>query len=154
MAFMGCGDIFYGERDYWPDGSYVTTRWLALFYVPLVPLESLRVREVGFPKTKDYGPITSTSQEYQIHRAGEPHKLQVFSVYAFLVCFVAWMWGLLWTAVKVLHIDKLPNNWDGLAFLVTLLCGVAAAVAVLSTIRKRALRRSIRERARRSRVGV
>ena len=60
----------------------------------------------------------------------------MFSVYLFLVFFVAWMWGLLWTAVEVLHIDKLPKNWDDLAFLVTLLCGVAAAFSVPLTIRE------------------
>lgn len=142
---MGCGDVFYGERDYWPDGSYVTTRWFALCYVPLVPLESLRLREVGTSKTEYRGPIVSTSQDYQIYRAGEPHKVQVLSVYAFLVCFVAWMGGLLWAGVQVLHIDRLPKDWDTLAFVLTLLCGGTVAFSVPFTIRKRAFRRSIRE---------
>ena len=147
MAFMGCGDVFYGERDHWPDGSYITTRWLALLYVPLVPLESLRVREVGFAKTEYYGPIVTTSQNYQIYTAGEPHKLQVFFVYLFLVCFAAWMWGLLWMAADVLHVDKLPENWDTLVFLLIMLFGMAAPFSVVWAIRRNAMMRSVRAQA-------
>lgn len=143
MAFMGCGDVFYGARDYWPDGSYVTTRWVALLYVPLVPLESLRVREAGFAKTEYHGPIISTQQNYQVYTAGEPHKLQVLYVYLFLVCFAAWMYSLLWTAVEVLHVDRLPKNWDTLAFVVIVFSGVALAFLVPMAMRKRAISRSI-----------
>jgi hypothetical protein len=136
MAFMGCGDVFYGERDYWPDGSYLTTRWLALLYVPLVPLESLRVRELGSAKTEYHGPIVSTSQNYRVYAAAEPHKRQVFFVYGFLTFVAAWMWGLLWTAVNVLHVDKLPKNWDTVVLVVIVLFGVAVAFSIVWAVRR------------------
>lgn len=43
----GCGLGFYGSRDRWPDGSYVTTHCISLVFVPLIPLKSYRVRDDG-----------------------------------------------------------------------------------------------------------
>ena len=45
MAFSvnGCGKRYLGKRDYWSDGSYITTEWITVFWFPLVPLRSMRV---------------------------------------------------------------------------------------------------------------
>jgi hypothetical protein len=59
--------------------------------------------------------VVSTSQTYQIYTAGEPHMLQVFYVYFFVVVYGAWIIGLLWMEFKILHVDRLPKNWDVLA---------------------------------------
>lgn len=42
-AFNGVGTTYYGNRDPEPDGSYITTEWLVVGYVPLLPLRSFRV---------------------------------------------------------------------------------------------------------------
>ncbi len=43
----GIGTKFYGQRDFSPDGSYITTEWFVFIYIPLIPLKSLRVRYQG-----------------------------------------------------------------------------------------------------------
>lgn len=43
----GVGTKYYGETDHMADGSYVTTAWFVLFFVPLLPYASYRVWEVG-----------------------------------------------------------------------------------------------------------
>ncbi len=42
MAFTihGVGIRAYGERDYWPDGSFVTTEWFVIAWIPLLPTGS------------------------------------------------------------------------------------------------------------------
>jgi len=39
----GTGTMWYGHALQAPDGSYVVTEWITLFWVPLVPLGSRRV---------------------------------------------------------------------------------------------------------------
>ena len=33
----------FGKTDFLPDGSFVTTQWLSLFMIPIIPLGSFRV---------------------------------------------------------------------------------------------------------------
>src|SRR5450759_4149969 len=48
MAFSlnGCGTRYLGCR-WQSDGTYVATKWITLFFLPLVPLNSVRVIEGG-----------------------------------------------------------------------------------------------------------
>jgi hypothetical protein len=46
FAFNGFGTRYYGSRDKGPDGSYITTEWVAALFVPLIPLVSYRVLPV------------------------------------------------------------------------------------------------------------
>jgi hypothetical protein len=50
MAFglNGFGTTYLGAR-WQPDGTFVTTRWVIFFYVPIVPLGSVRVIEGSAP---------------------------------------------------------------------------------------------------------
>jgi hypothetical protein len=41
-TWIGSGTIFYGRRGQ-SDGSYITTKWAVLVFVPLIPLGSYRV---------------------------------------------------------------------------------------------------------------
>lgn len=41
----GIGTTVYGKRDARPDGSYVKTRFFALVFVPVLPLDAWRVRD-------------------------------------------------------------------------------------------------------------
>lgn len=46
MSFLihGTGVTCYGQCDFRPDGSHVTTEWMVLGYVPLWPVRSMRVK--------------------------------------------------------------------------------------------------------------
>ena len=53
-----------GKRDKGPDGSYVTTKFFVFAAVPIIPLSSWRVLEVGKEKRRLFG----RTQEYQVRR--------------------------------------------------------------------------------------
>src|SRR5437868_12572761 len=43
FAFNGIGTKYYGEADRGLDGSYTTTEWIVILWLPLLPLRSVRV---------------------------------------------------------------------------------------------------------------
>jgi hypothetical protein len=87
MAFTvrGIGAMHYGKRDFRPDGSYVTTLWFVVAYVPIVPIQSKRWRSTG--QTKFYG--LGTRRTYVLIEKTKPHLQQVLSTYAFFAVEVA-----------------------------------------------------------------
>lgn len=46
FTFNGIGTRHYGKRRL-PDGSYITTEWFVIAFVPLLPLRSFRVITEG-----------------------------------------------------------------------------------------------------------
>jgi hypothetical protein len=75
-SLNGCGTRFYGQRDHGADGSYVTTEWITLVFVPLIPIRSFRVLPVG--KGTNY--VIHSSQNYQTMRV-PLHWPQVRNIY-------------------------------------------------------------------------
>jgi hypothetical protein len=47
ITVNGCGTKYYGKRELMPDGSYITTEWIVLVYIPLIPIGSFQVLPVG-----------------------------------------------------------------------------------------------------------
>lgn len=43
----GWGTSLYGKRDFRKDGSYITTEWVILAFIPIIPMKSLRVIHLG-----------------------------------------------------------------------------------------------------------
>lgn len=43
----GSGSMFYGHKDVAPDGSYTTTEWFTIFWIPIFPISSFRVLPKG-----------------------------------------------------------------------------------------------------------
>jgi hypothetical protein len=72
----GFGTKYYGQRDFRSDGSYLTTNFFCLAFVPVVPLHSVRVipdpKNSAMPFSKNY---------YAILEKRWPHPLQVLSIY-------------------------------------------------------------------------
>jgi hypothetical protein len=46
-SINGIGTTFYGQGDFHPDGSFITTKWVIFAFIPIVPTSSLRVRYLG-----------------------------------------------------------------------------------------------------------
>lgn len=43
-TLWGTGTRFYGDSEFNPrDGSYITTKWVTLVFVPMIPLGSFRI---------------------------------------------------------------------------------------------------------------
>lgn len=43
-SINGFGRTYYGQRDFEPDGSFITTKWLIMAFFPIAPSGSARVR--------------------------------------------------------------------------------------------------------------
>lgn len=77
FTFRGCGTKFYGKRDEGPDGSYITTEWITLVYLPLIPLRSFRVCPTGGGTNA----ILYRSEQFRVQKV-PLNKLQVRNIYA------------------------------------------------------------------------
>lgn len=60
----GIGTKYYGRREAGSDGSYVTTEWIVLLYLPLIPIGSFRVCPTG----KSTNAIVYNSQQFMVRR--------------------------------------------------------------------------------------
>ena len=128
MAFTvrGFGAMNYGQRDFRPDGSYVTTLWVVCLYLPVIPIHSKRVRPTGEVKYHALFP----KRTYHLLEKTKPNLNQVASVYA-------------WFAVElaIFITAKVQESW-WIAVLGILLIGLPFL------LRKRAIDRMKAESAR------
>ena len=60
FTFQGIGTKFLGSREQGSDGSYITTKWFVIFFLPIIPLGSYRVLKIE----SDPG-IFNSSSKYQ-----------------------------------------------------------------------------------------
>lgn len=72
----GFGTKYYGQRDFRPDGSYITTNFFCLAFLPVFPIQSVRVipdpKNSAMPFSKNY---------YAILDKRWPNPLQVLCIY-------------------------------------------------------------------------
>jgi hypothetical protein len=87
MAFVihGIGTMLYGQRDYWPDGSYITTEWFVMLWVPIIPLCSKRISDI---KTNDFAKYDASRGFYVYETMGVDYTQAQF-VYLWLACVFA-----------------------------------------------------------------
>jgi hypothetical protein len=85
FTFNGIGTAHYGKRRL-PDGSYITTEWFVLVFVPLVPRRSLRVFSEG-PSSFSLNLGASVSQSLRAQKI-PLDKRQVLITYAFAAVVV------------------------------------------------------------------
>jgi hypothetical protein len=74
--FHGFGTINYGARDFQPNGSYITTQWATICYIPVLPLKSIRIIQTGF-------------LGYQVLEDVGLNRRQVLSVYGWFASILA-----------------------------------------------------------------
>ncbi len=102
-SFQGIGTEFIGERDFAPDGSYVTTEWFVFLAIPVFPIRSLRVIQVpdfsGSAFTLSY-PVQTIRESFQVLETSAPCLKQVLSVYGFVFFLAAWYTSACWFAIK------------------------------------------------------
>jgi hypothetical protein len=93
-SLQGIGTTLIGRRDFCSDGSYITTQWFTLFWIPMFPMRSLRVRHKGHSsETLLSGIRWSTS--YEVHEQTRPNGRQVLYIYAFVLLYILWVVSLL-----------------------------------------------------------
>ena len=102
---VGCGTKFYGSLEKLGDGSYITTKWITLFYIPILPVGSCRVIKRN-SAIYNAGYVITESTEFSILEFLRLNLLQVISVYAaiFIIC----AWAAMFISVAA-HVD-IDNN--------------------------------------------
>jgi hypothetical protein len=89
FSFHGFGTDIYGKRDFKADGSFITTKWIILFLIPLVPLKSFRIAPIN--EARHRFSFLSLKQ-YRIIDEFRPNLRQVAFIYAYeivLICAVS-----------------------------------------------------------------
>ncbi|HEX3625578.1 MAG TPA: hypothetical protein VH280_09140 [Verrucomicrobiae bacterium] len=89
-TFNGIGTTFYGQRDFRVDGSYITTEWVVIMLIPIVPLRSLRVRYQG-PAEQRISIGIGSAESYAVLEKTIPNWRQVLCVYSYTAFVIAWM---------------------------------------------------------------
>jgi len=93
-TFQGFGTKYYGQRDYALDTSYVTTEWVVFFFIPVVPVESLRVMDLGRTSSRVIYPVLSSSSSFEVYDVTKPNLKQVLCIYGFSVLMVVWFYSM------------------------------------------------------------
>ncbi len=133
LLVQGFGTAYVGQRDFARDGSYLTTEWIVLFLVPVLPLRTLRVSSLG--RT---GSVFYQKEDFVIHKRMPPQVRQVLCVYAFTVCYVAYLFAALWVCVAYTEFDG--RAWLGFIGFVAV---VVAPLVVPFSLRRRAQKRRL-----------
>jgi hypothetical protein len=103
-SINGMGSMFYGKSDVRQDGSYLTTEWFTILYLPVVPLRSFRVLPLSRPSTlrriinaslHGLG-VSPHIEQYVIVSKHPPNARQVVNVYICLVGGITLVAFLLW----------------------------------------------------------
>ena len=80
----GIGTVLYGERDYWPDGSFVTTEWAVGAWIPVFPTFSKRI---SYTQNSPYASYDASG--YYVYETTAPNGKQVACVYTWFACLIA-----------------------------------------------------------------
>jgi len=93
FAINGFGTAFCGQCDYRPDGSFVTTEWITLCFVPTLPLRSFRLIRT---QAGDINVVIFRSESYGVLKRLPLCGPQVLRVYLFMAGAVGWWVLLIW----------------------------------------------------------
>ena len=93
FTLNGTGTKYYGSRERDIGGTYVTTKWVVLLGVPLVPLSSWRVFPQDEGQFHDHRPLLNaeashTTQAFEATRVPLNWK-QVANIYAVTIPLIA-----------------------------------------------------------------
>ena len=121
----GFGTTYYGE-DASPDGSLVTTEWLIVAFLPVLPLRSFRLARTP---AGDENLVVYRSESYAVLERLRLRWLQVARVYAFVGFAAAWWASVSWLWFFQWQVFSKP--FDRYLVFVFLLLMVVPFIAVL-----------------------
>ncbi len=76
----GFGFGLYGQREVWPDGSYITTRWVSGLWLPVIPVDAFRVQAAGDGAYSFHGKVP----------LGMAARVWRWVLVALVVAFITW----------------------------------------------------------------
>jgi len=89
FSIQGFGTVFYGKRDFRDDDTYVTTEWVVLATIPIIPIRSLRVRYQG-PGEQSFPIGIGSCDSYSVFETTRPNRRQVLFTYGFVCILIIW----------------------------------------------------------------
>jgi hypothetical protein len=87
QTLNGFGTALYGNRNEQSDASFIKTKWIVLFWIPLIPLRSFRVRYIGHGSS-----FLGWSWKYLILDEFRPDIRQVINTYCLITLSVFAFW--------------------------------------------------------------
>ncbi len=90
-TFNGIGTRYIGCYDPLPDGTYITTKWFEIC-LPIIPIESYRVRSRSTKLSISFFPLFSSTTDYILVQTLERIYLKgVVTTYAFYISIIICM---------------------------------------------------------------
>ena len=93
FTFNGTGTKYLGAREYDRGGTYITTKWVVVLMVPIIPLSSWRVFPLEEERFQDHSALVGGEASYSeqaVHATPVPlNWRQVLNVYAVTVAVLA-----------------------------------------------------------------
>jgi hypothetical protein len=102
----GVGFRLYGQRNFRPDRSYLTTEFFCILYLPIYPIRTMRV----IPDKKN-SRLPFGRSRYQLVTKHPPYFPQVFAVYQCAAAIV--LLGVLFPIYVEPYIQARFSNSDG-----------------------------------------
>lgn len=90
-TFNGIGSTYYGQSQFEPDGSFVTTKWFVIGFAPLIPLASARLQYLGSSGI----PFLSRSSSYELIEELPIAWLQVLKTWLYTIFIITLVTGML-----------------------------------------------------------
>lgn len=87
LTLNGFGTALYGKRSEGSDASFIKTKWIVFFWIPLIPLRSFRVRYIGHGSS-----FLGWSRKYMVLDDFRPDIRQVVNTYCFIALSVVGFW--------------------------------------------------------------
>jgi hypothetical protein len=84
--YVGWGTKFYCSSEKQSDGSFITTQWFTVFYIPLVPIQSYRII-MGASDYKWRGYTSTSTRYFEILEIKKIQRKHLLKVYLFLLSF-------------------------------------------------------------------
>lgn len=129
----GVGWTYYGQREFGADGSFITTEWFIVFYIPIFPLRSYRAISHG--RDSIVGPFYQR-ERYSLSNPMRPNLKQVVSTYAFALAFA----GL--AAYAISHFSVLTKRFGRPWVMGGIVVGLLAFWFMPNVLRRQAIRRA------------
>lgn len=90
-SFNGIGTSYYGQSKFEQDGSYVTTKWFILGFLPIIPMASARVNYVGTSGI----PFFSRTSSFELVEELPIDWLQVLKTWLYTIFIIALVSGVM-----------------------------------------------------------
>ena len=126
----GIGTFHHGYGDPRADGSFIATNYVVVFFMPLIPLASARLRHHGLDDDLGLGPVASGRAELEVVERLPLQWPQIARTY--LKCWLLVPLLLLWPMVLLIGVAGIMSATAGKDATSALMNQVAPVVAVVN----------------------